>query len=219
MKIHGLPISPPTQVALLTALQLDADVELVPVDVQNKQHKTPEFLKLNPRGQMPTLTDGDFSLGESVAIQRYILNKVGENPLYPTDIQKQAKADQIILNATSNLSKRHGELYFGGFIKSQVFKQEPATEEELKALKEEYALGLETLKEFLAYNGGPYLAGENLTAGDLNSYAFVNNVVHLGVYSLDDHPEVKAWFELVEAEKGPQKLKALKDEFFAAFSK
>ena len=37
-------------------------------------HKTPDMLAINPWHQMPNMTDGDVSIGESGAIVRYIAN-------------------------------------------------------------------------------------------------------------------------------------------------
>lgn len=59
------------------------------------QHKTPEFLALNPRGKVPTIRDGDFVLWESLAILAYLDRKVPEPPLFgrtPEDTGRVWKA-------------------------------------------------------------------------------------------------------------------------------
>ena len=51
MRLHWHPASPPSQIAMLTVLQHDwNDVEPVICNLLKGEHKTPEFLKLNPRG-------------------------------------------------------------------------------------------------------------------------------------------------------------------------
>lgn len=45
-------------------------------------HKSPEFLKLNPRGKVPCLKDGDFVLYESIAMMAYLDRKYPEPPLF-----------------------------------------------------------------------------------------------------------------------------------------
>ena len=47
-------------------------------------HKTDAYLKLNPRGKVPTLKDGDFALYESIAILAYLDRKYPTPPLFGT---------------------------------------------------------------------------------------------------------------------------------------
>ena len=46
-------------------------------------HKTEAFTKLNAFQHIPTLEDGDFAIGESNAILRYIALKVRHRPNLP----------------------------------------------------------------------------------------------------------------------------------------
>jgi len=50
-----------------------------------KEHKTPEYLALNPRGKVPCLVDGDYVLYESLAILTYLDRKYPDPPLYGGD--------------------------------------------------------------------------------------------------------------------------------------
>ena len=69
MELYQLPPSPPCQVVLALIHERGYDdIALKPVDIAGGQLKTPEFLALNPLGQIPTLKDGDFGLGEALAI-------------------------------------------------------------------------------------------------------------------------------------------------------
>ncbi|KKC40892.1 glutathione S-transferase [Devosia epidermidihirudinis] len=54
----------------------------------------PEFLALNPNGQVPVLLDGDFVLWESNAILNYLADKDGSGHLLPADPQLRARAQQ-----------------------------------------------------------------------------------------------------------------------------
>src|SRR3954468_17871652 len=45
------------------------------------EHKTPEFLQLNPRHKVPVIRDGAYVLNESVAIIAYLDRKFPEVPV------------------------------------------------------------------------------------------------------------------------------------------
>ncbi len=52
-----------------------ADYEIVPIDLQKREHKAPEFLKINPAGKLPALVDGDSRIFEGAAICLYLGDK------------------------------------------------------------------------------------------------------------------------------------------------
>ena len=62
---------------------LGVDYERVPVDLAKGAQKTPEFLKMNPRGQVPVLTDGEVCLYDSGAILVYVAMKYGDENWLP----------------------------------------------------------------------------------------------------------------------------------------
>src|SRR5688572_33049982 len=51
---------------------LKVSCERVPVDFVNKEHKTDNFLKLNPLGEVPVMEDGEVRLRDSQSILVYI---------------------------------------------------------------------------------------------------------------------------------------------------
>ena len=59
------------RVRLLLSL-LDVEYEQVMVDMTNGEHKTAEYLKLSPLGQVPTLVDGDIVITDSTAALIYL---------------------------------------------------------------------------------------------------------------------------------------------------
>ena len=52
------------------------------LQLSKKEHKSEEYLALNPRGKVPCLQDGDFVLYESLAILAYLEKKHPDPPLY-----------------------------------------------------------------------------------------------------------------------------------------
>src|SRR3569833_4774792 len=63
--------------------ELGAAYELVLVDRDRNAHNSPEYLKLNPNGQIPTLVDGDLVLYETAAICLHLVARHPEAGLAP----------------------------------------------------------------------------------------------------------------------------------------
>lgn len=53
------------------------------IDFAGGQQRSPEYLRLNPKGRVPLLIDGDFQLTEAAAIMQYIAQKHPEAGLLP----------------------------------------------------------------------------------------------------------------------------------------
>jgi glutathione S-transferase len=63
--------------------ELGQPYELTFVDLMKGAHKAPEFLKLNPMGKLPALTDGDVLITEGAAINLYLADRYALGRLAP----------------------------------------------------------------------------------------------------------------------------------------
>jgi len=63
--------------------ELEVPYELVRVDLQQSEHKRPDYLKIHPHGAVPALSDGDLTMFESAAICMYLADKFPEKRLAP----------------------------------------------------------------------------------------------------------------------------------------
>lgn len=87
----------------LLLAEMGVDYELVLVDRKSNQHKSPDYLLLNPTGRIPTLSDGSLVIFESAAICLYLCDKHPDAGLIPSiDSPLRAKCYQwlMYLNAT-----------------------------------------------------------------------------------------------------------------------
>lgn len=104
------------------------------------EHKTPAYLELNPRGKVPTLRDGDFTVYESIAILAYLDRKYPEPPLFGATPEETALIWQTISECESYLviegNKVVRPVFFGkGLDKVEEIQQAAQTiRQELKSI-------------------------------------------------------------------------------------
>lgn len=85
MKLYDrIPSGNCHKVRLLLNL-LNVEYESIIVDAMNKQHKSEEYLKMNPRGQFPVLLDGVNTIYDSHAILVYLAAKYANQSWYSQD--------------------------------------------------------------------------------------------------------------------------------------
>ena len=65
------------------------------VNIRTGEHRTPDYAELNPSRAVPTLVDGDFSLGQSMAILDYLDQRHPEPRLIPTEPRLRARVLEL----------------------------------------------------------------------------------------------------------------------------
>ena len=70
------------------------DFERIDAGLQFGINRSPEFLKLNPNGLVPTLQDGDVVLWESNTIMRYLVRMHDKVKRFPTDVKSQYSSEK-----------------------------------------------------------------------------------------------------------------------------
>lgn len=85
IKIYGHDLSGNSYKVRLLLELLNVNYEWVTVDLTKGEHKSPEYLALNPFGQVPTLVDGEVTLGDAQAILVYLARIYGGKDWLPTD--------------------------------------------------------------------------------------------------------------------------------------
>jgi len=75
-------------------LEKDKDFERIDAGMHFGIVRSPEFLKLNPNGLVPTLEDGDLVLWESNTIMRYLVSQHDKNKRFPSSIATQFSSEK-----------------------------------------------------------------------------------------------------------------------------
>ncbi|HVM98437.1 MAG TPA: glutathione S-transferase family protein, partial [Candidatus Acidoferrales bacterium] len=116
MKFYAHPFSNNSMRAQLSLDEKRLDYEYVKVDLFKGEHKKPEFLAINPRGQVPALVDGDIRLYESVAIVHYLEHRYPQPSLLPGEPKEMATCFRLIAEFNQKLDPTNifGSVKFGG---------------------------------------------------------------------------------------------------------
>lgn len=80
MKLYDMPLSGNCYKIRLMLSLLGKEYETVPINLAKGDHQHAPFLKLNPRGQILVLEDGDAIVWDSTAILVYLTRRYGRVP-------------------------------------------------------------------------------------------------------------------------------------------
>ena len=145
--------------------EMGVPFELVRVDRLADAHKAPAYLKLNPNGLIPVLTDGQLVLYETAAIVLYLCDTYQEAGLAPAlGTVERAHFYKWLAWLTSTLQTTL-IVYF--YPERWVKEGNTAGAAEVKAqAQRKVGTLLDQLDGELARHGGPWLLGENYSAID-----------------------------------------------------
>jgi glutathione S-transferase len=159
--------------------------------------KTPQFLALNPRGQIPTIVDDGYALWESSAIVEYLEERHPEKPLLPGDAKMRAAARRIAGEADAYLAPTSGQLFEQTLFRKGEADAGKIAEAQKKVLKE--------LALFESQVKGPYLLGP-LSLADFALFPHVRLLKRIderqpgnGIADSRLPPKLAAWKKQVEA--------------------
>ncbi|MBW4466116.1 MAG: glutathione S-transferase [Pegethrix bostrychoides GSE-TBD4-15B] len=85
IKLYGHEMSGNSYKARLLLELLKIEYEWVKVDLMTGEHKSPEYLALNPFGQVPLLIDGETKLADAQAILVYLARQYGGDQWLPLE--------------------------------------------------------------------------------------------------------------------------------------
>ncbi|MCP2727750.1 glutathione S-transferase family protein [Limnofasciculus baicalensis] len=85
IKLYGHEMSGNSYKARLFLELLRIDYEWIKVDLMKGEHKSPEYLEINPFGQVPLLVYGDLKLADSQAILVYLARQYGGDKWLPLE--------------------------------------------------------------------------------------------------------------------------------------
>ncbi|KAK6966505.1 glutathione S-transferase [Favolaschia claudopus] len=197
LKLHGGKQATCTRRVATVLHELQVPFELIEVDVANGAHKSPEYLKIQPFGQIPYIDDDGFLLYETRAICRYIAAKYPKYGLIPTEPKANALFEQAASVELTNFDPSASKAGLQLWIRKMGYPF--PTDDKI------IADNLETLEKKLdAYEAilskQRYLAGETITLADIFHLPYGVFVTYAGsesdsVMNRASRPNVARWYK------------------------
>ena len=149
---------------------------------------TEEYGSLNPNRTIPTLRDSGSVLWESQTIVRYLASQYGVGSLLPADPYQRAIADQWLEWSKGTALPRFFPVWIG--FRTPVEKRNA---DAIAAAAKKFGETLAIADRRLA--ASPYLAGEQLSMGDITLGAWAYKYFNLEIIDRPSLPHVENWYQ------------------------
>jgi len=163
----------------------------IEIDTRKGETRTPQFLKMNGAGQVPTVAfDDGRTLAQSNAIIRYLARG---SDLIPSDAFAAAKMDEWLF-----WEQYSHEPYVAVCRFQMVYLGRAASELDPEKVKRGYA-ALDHLERHLA--GHRFLVGESFSLADVSLAAYTR-LAHEGGFAMERYASILRWIGETENNLG-----------------
>lgn len=187
IKLYGHELSGNSYKVRLFLEILQLEYEWVKVDLMKGEHKSPEYLTINPFGQVPLLVDGDIQLADAQAILVYLARKYGNEQWLPLDALPLAKVVRW-------LSTTAGEVRQGP-ENARLYYLFGATNINIERAHQKADYILTQLDKHLSTR--TWLEFERPTIADIAVYPYIA-LAKDGKIDLQPYPNVLKWLDRVK---------------------
>ncbi len=196
------------------------------VDLFHHQQYDPAYLKLNPKGVVPTLVHDDTRVIESTLICEYLDETFPEPRLIPGTAAERARMRLWSKAVDEGLHEGVTEISFSAMFRERL-KNAPESQRQIRfrnvgdprrrdRFVSTYELGVESpfvLWAIAAYErafktmelelaeGGEWLVGDAFSLADVNLVPYLARLEYLMLLDvwIEDRPQVRAWWERVKS--------------------
>jgi glutathione S-transferase len=173
--------------ACAVARYLNSPVEFVRINLAKGEHKTPEFLAINPNGKVPVLQDGDMTLWEANAIMCYLSDKA-DAKLWPHDA-RQIEVMRWLSWDAHHFTRHTGTLYFENIIRPVIGMGAPDAEA-VKGATDAFMASAAILEAHLGERD--FLVGDALTVADFATAVTLPYAAAAKI-PLAEFPAIRRW--------------------------
>jgi glutathione S-transferase len=188
IKLYGHEVSGNSYKVRLMLALLNLEHEWVEVDLMQGEHKSPEYLAMNPFGQVPLLVDGETTLADAQAILVYLARQYGDETWLPIDPLPMAQVLRWLSTAAGEVRQglENARLYYLFGAGTQINIDRATQKSEFILNQLEQHLSQRTWLEF-----------EQPTIADVAVFPYVA-LARAGKINLDGYPVVLAWIDRVK---------------------
>lgn len=163
--------------------------ETLPVNIRTGQHREAEYVQaINPSASVPALVDGDFTLGQSLAIMDYLDAHYPEPRLQPQDAARRARVLELTSLVACDMHPVNN-LRVLRYLQD-VLKVTPEQKDTwYRHWIDEGMAGVERL--LALYGNGPWCFGDTPTLADVTLVPQVANALRMGC-NLSAYPRAMA---------------------------
>jgi len=189
MKLHDYELSGSCYKVRLLLSMLDLPYERLPLDFYpGREHRQPDFLDVNPLGQLPVLDDGELRLRDAQAILLYLAVRYDRDGVwFPRDAATQGRIAMWLAFAGGELMHSASARLHDMLLGYEEIDAERARRDAHAALR--------VLDEHLAeceFDGQPWLAASHPTIADVACFPYVALSADGGVERSGYH-QVNRW--------------------------
>jgi glutathione S-transferase len=175
------------------------------VDLAKGDQRSAEFLRLNPKGKVPVLIDGDTAITENIAIQYHLVTTHPEAGLWPDDPAGRARWLSILswLATSVQPDARH-------ITRPENYTDEKSAHPGLQAKgRETTAKWMRMLDGMLSE--GPWVLGARYSTADPYALVFAGVAERYGV-PVGGYPHLIAWIRRMLQRPAVRRVVTLEDD-------
>lgn len=165
--------------------------------------QSPEFLKINPNGLIPSIDDDGLVLHESLAINLYLARKHG-GPVAAANVAEEGQIAMWSLWAATGVEPHAINILYHRLGNPSGVKDPKVADAAVEALKGPFAV----LDKALEKSG--WLVGDRFTVADINAAEIVR-YAQAAPELFEAAPRVKAWLAACQARPAFKKMWAARD--------
>lgn len=211
IQIFGLSLSQPCRAVLWLLEMENVPYDCIPASPLDGSMQTKEFVALSPTGTIPVIKDGEFSIGESVAIMGYLCDKYGWEKWYPKELKMRSQVDEYL--HWHHRGARNATARAFWFLIKQVLVMKTETDaENFAKLPQVLNSFLPNIVRFLGNK--KYIASENEpTIADIACYCELDQIELLNLFDFSEYPTVQQWLDRMKQLPGHDKVRVSLMEF------